>query len=80
MAGLLSLCAVGGLQVPGGSWWDPGGRLFSPGLHGLLLLDRHSLLAGHSAGRAFPGACRWSRQHLHLRPGVPGVCISAHRK
>lgn len=57
---VLSLCAVGGLQVSGRSGWDPGGRLFSPILHGLLLLDWHPLLTGHSAGRAFPGARCWS--------------------
>lgn len=65
--------AVGGLQVSGGSGWDPGGRLLSPCLHGLLLLDRHPLLTGHSPGRAFPRACRWSRQHLHLCSRIPGV-------
>jgi len=72
---ILSLRPVGGLQVPGGSGWDPGGRLLCPLLHGLLLLDRRPLLAHHPAGRAFPGARRWSRQHLHLCAGVPGVYL-----
>lgn len=56
----LSLHFAGGLQVSGGSGWDPGGRLFCPGLHGLLLLDWYPLLTGHSAGRAFSGARCWS--------------------